>query len=310
MPWRAYVRLARVSALPTVWTGALAGVALGGGPLDERVIAGLGVALSLCYLGGAYLNDAFDREEDARWHPDRPIPSGSIRARQVFAIGAAMLAAGALLLGAVGFRWAPPVNWFPLEAGIVLGGIILFYDALHLRDPLSPLLLAACRVLVCAIGALAVAAALGPAAIDGLLAILSYAVAVGFLGTQDQLPRPWSLWPLILLVPPLAYTFPRAVWGEVAAIYAGFAAWILAAAVGALRRGRAARAVAKLMAGFCLLDAALIARTGETQAAGLAMLGFVATMVLQRWDGPLTLASPRRSGPAAGGAMPQTPGSV
>ena len=309
MTWRAHLRLARVSVVPTIWTGALAGVTLGGGPLDDRVIAGLGVALSLFYLGGAYLNDAFDREEDARWRPERPIPSGAIRAHQVFVIGAAMLAAGAVGLGAVGLRWAPPVNWSPLGAGIVLAGVILYYDALHLRDPLSPVLLAACRVLVCGIGALSVAAALSPALIGGLLAIFSYAVAAGFLGTQDHLPRPWSLWPLVLLVPPLIYTFPRAVWGEAAAIYAGLAGWVIAAALGALGHGRAARAVPKLVAGLSLLDAALIARAGETQAGGMAMLGFVATMVLQRWDSATALARPRRSGSASGGAMPQTPGS-
>ena len=43
-----------------------------------------------------YLNDAFDREIDARERPERPIPSGRIGAGPVFAIGFGLLAAGVL----------------------------------------------------------------------------------------------------------------------------------------------------------------------------------------------------------------------
>ena len=45
------------------------------------------VALSLFYVGGMFLNDAFDREFDARSRPDRPIPSGQISGTSVFGFG-------------------------------------------------------------------------------------------------------------------------------------------------------------------------------------------------------------------------------
>ena len=52
------------------------------------------VALSLFYVGGMFLNDAFDRDFDAQHRPDRPIPSGQVTARQVFGWGFGLLALG------------------------------------------------------------------------------------------------------------------------------------------------------------------------------------------------------------------------
>ena len=92
----AYLRLGRVSNLPTVWTNVLAGAVLAGratvGP--GRAGRSLALALSLFYVGGMYLNDAFDREIDARERPERPIPSGRIGAGEVFALGFGLLGAG------------------------------------------------------------------------------------------------------------------------------------------------------------------------------------------------------------------------
>ena len=91
-----YLLLGRVSNLPTVWTNTLAGCALAGAAVGPGRLALLALAFSLLYTGGMYLNDAFDRESDARERPERPIPSGRIGARPVFAIGFALLAAGVL----------------------------------------------------------------------------------------------------------------------------------------------------------------------------------------------------------------------
>ena len=86
------LRLGRISNLPTVWTNTLVGVTLAGSPpFDMRVFVLL-VALSLFYIGGMFLNDAFDREFDARTRPDRPIPAGQVTAGTVFGSGFGMLA--------------------------------------------------------------------------------------------------------------------------------------------------------------------------------------------------------------------------
>ena len=60
------------------------------------------LAISLLYTAGMFLNDAFDREFDTRVRPDRPIPSGDVTAREAFAIGWVLLAAGCCSLLAPG----------------------------------------------------------------------------------------------------------------------------------------------------------------------------------------------------------------
>ncbi|RME92643.1 MAG: prenyltransferase, partial [Verrucomicrobia bacterium] len=81
--WRTLAVLGRVSNLPTVWSNCLAGWLLGGnGPLDRFLLLCAGV--SAVYLGGMFLNDAFDEAFDRRHRPTRPIPAGWISARAVW----------------------------------------------------------------------------------------------------------------------------------------------------------------------------------------------------------------------------------
>lgn len=69
LTWGVALRLGRVSNVPTVWTNVAAGVALSGAGFSVGIVAGLMLALSLFYIGGMYLNDAFDRDIDARERP-------------------------------------------------------------------------------------------------------------------------------------------------------------------------------------------------------------------------------------------------
>src|SRR6185369_11144617 len=95
---RAYLQLGRVSNLPTVWTNVLAGIVLAGAVPPAGVVARMALALSLFYVGGMFLNDAFDRAVDARERPERPIPSGAVAAVEVFAGGFGLLGAGIALV--------------------------------------------------------------------------------------------------------------------------------------------------------------------------------------------------------------------
>ena len=103
MNWQVAFKLGRVSNLPTVWTNTLAGVVLAGGTMGDSRVPWLLLALSLCYIAGMFLNDAFDREFDARHRPERPIPSGEVTAATVFGAGFAMLGAGVAVLAWVGY---------------------------------------------------------------------------------------------------------------------------------------------------------------------------------------------------------------
>ena len=82
-----YLKIGRVSNLPTVWTNVLAGAFLSGHAADLPTLRWVMLAITLFYTGGMYLNDAFDADIDALERPNRPIPSGQISAKAVSAIG-------------------------------------------------------------------------------------------------------------------------------------------------------------------------------------------------------------------------------
>ena len=93
---RAYLLLARVSNLPTIWTNVVAAYVVAGASRESLAIAS--IAASLFYTGGMFLNDAFDAAFDAKARADRPIPNGDVSRGEVFGVAIAMLLAGELLL--------------------------------------------------------------------------------------------------------------------------------------------------------------------------------------------------------------------
>ena len=147
MNWRVWLVLGRVSNLPTVWSNGLAGWVLAGAPISVGGLIGVLLALSLFYVGGMYLNDAFDSEIDGRERSARPIPSGQVTQGTVFALGFAMLGLGAVL----GFAVSAGAGL----AGLALAGSVVLYDWLHKRTVLSPVIMGACRFLSYIFAALA-----------------------------------------------------------------------------------------------------------------------------------------------------------
>jgi 4-hydroxybenzoate polyprenyltransferase len=136
------LRLGRISNLPTVWTNVLVGALLAGGQLADPRLPLLMLALSLFYVGGMFLNDAFDAPFDAMARSDRPIPNGDVSRGEVLAIGIAMLLAGEWLL-----LWQPhpaaAMRW-----GLGLAAAIVFYDYRHKGKSYGPVVMGACRALV------------------------------------------------------------------------------------------------------------------------------------------------------------------
>lgn len=146
---RAWGRLLRLSLAPTAAADIVAGVLLGGGAFDRKVL--FLVLASLCvYHGGMALNDWADRSADAQLRPDRPIPSGKVASAAALVVAILLLAGGpaiaalasqrsALILGSVsilacvydlGVRG--PFLLALCRAGNLLAGILLEPDALPL----------------------------------------------------------------------------------------------------------------------------------------------------------------------------------
>ncbi len=282
------LRLGRVSNLPTVWSNTLAGAALAGADVWQTATLVAAVALSFLYIGGMYLNDAFDREIDARERPTRPIPSGEATADTVFAAGFAMVLGGiacilpaAQLAGAGGEEAA-------VFSAILLSGVILAYDLHHKGNTYSPLIMGICRVLAYGTAALTLAGQADSALVAATATAFSYLIGLTYAAKHEMRASFGSLWPLACLAAPLPYGIAllAAGAGWVAAIaLAGLTAWVFAA-LRLLQRRQSCdtpRAVTALIAGISLLDALFLVGCGELMAATAALGCFGGTLVLQRW---------------------------
>ncbi len=280
------LQLGRISNLPTVWSNVLVGGVLGGAALGDGRLPLLMLAMSFFYVGGMFLNDAFDRGFDARHRPERPIPAGQVSATEVFAYGFGMLAVGlaGVAFASRGADGLPALR--ALAAALALAGTIVFYDVHHKDNPLSPLLMGLCRVLVVLGAAFAVGAAPPPAVGLAALALLCHLIGLTYIAKQEHLDRLGALWPLAFLALPLLYGAWLALATPMAALPLVLYAGVLAFALRRLRRrarGDVPRAVVTLIAGMSVLDAVVLAGGGHLAAAALAVAAFALTLALQRW---------------------------
>ena len=262
------LRLGRVSNLPTVWTNALAGIVLAGGHVADRRTLPLIVAFSLFYVAGMYLNDAYDAGIDARERPERPIPSGRVNLETVFTIGFAMMALGLALLAWTGYGGATGTGLGAVMGGLGLGAAIVLYNRRHKDNPLSPVLMGICRVLVYVTAGLAVALELPTALWVGAFLLLCYLIGLTYVAKQETLGEVRNLWPLLFLGAPLVYAVAGALESPIAAVLAvAFVLWVGIALWFLWRRqpGDVPRAVVSLIAGISLLDAVLIAGAGDVE---------------------------------------------
>jgi hypothetical protein len=275
------LRLGRVSNLPTVTSNVLAAVALAHGAAgpDPIAIAVTCAALSLLYVAGMFLNDAFDRGIDAIERPDRPIPSGQVTAAEVFAAGFALLAFGVLAIA--GLAFATRAGWAPIGSVLGLAGLIVLYHLHHKRNPLAPVIMGLCRVGVYTTAALATGAALSSTLLVGCGALLAYLIGLTYVARQENLFKVTSLWPLLFLGVPFAVAPPLGHGPWVFAIYLFFLLWTLRCLRLVISR-QIRPAVTGLIAGIALLDALFIAHAGQVAMAGVAALAFLLTTILQR----------------------------
>ncbi|ALG75099.1 hypothetical protein VY88_26620 [Azospirillum thiophilum] len=283
---RAALVLGRVSNLPTVVSDALAGltlagVGMSGGPLLAPLLEA-SLALALFYVGGMYLNDAFDAAIDAQERPNRPIPRGDASRIAVFVAGFLLLALGLALAARSGAAGA--LN------GAALAAAILIYDVVHKRTALAPAIMGACRFFAYSTAAAIAGASAGPALVLGAAGLFAHVVGLTYAARQEAYDRLDRAWPLAVLALPLLGTLAATLWlrgGDLAGLLLWLA--LLGAMAVALFRlfrrspGDVPKAVGLLIAAIALYDAVLVAAAGGAGwAVLLAALCFPATLALQR----------------------------
>ena len=278
MGFRVYLRLGRVSNLPTVWTNCLAAVVLAGGKPDAFSFPLVVASMSVLYIGGMFLNDAFDQQFDRKYRPERPIPSGEISGAAVYAIGFGLLAVGLTLLSLTN----KTLVW-----GGALAGLIVYYDWRHKVDPVSPLIMALCRAMVYFAAAAIVSSALTAPVIGGASVLTAYLVGLTYVAKQENLTKIKNLWPLALLVAPFVYAIQILMRFDLSSLlYLAFLGWVIDSLshLFSSRRKSIPRAVVGLIAGISLLDATLITSVPEyAWLSWLGLAGFILTLLFQRY---------------------------
>ncbi|MBI5742042.1 MAG: UbiA family prenyltransferase [Nitrospirae bacterium] len=134
--------------------------------------------MSLFYSGGMSLNDVFDAEGDRTKKPFRPIPSGRISGRSAFRFTIILFAGALSLLVFVPHREA-------VLAGITLLTLIIIYDKYHKPNPLSVILMAACRLMVFAVASIAVTGTVGKFAATAGLIQFAYVLVVSIAARRE-----------------------------------------------------------------------------------------------------------------------------
>jgi hypothetical protein len=285
MHWAVWLKLGRVSNLPTIWSNVLCGLAISGRVPEWPWVALLCAVFSLYYVAGMYLNDAFDRHIDAHERPSRPIPSGQVPAWLVFTLGFLGLIAAVGATALIAAKLNPPGLWRATACGFALAAFIVGYNLHHKQNPVSPLIMGLCRVFVYITVAMVMLGSVQPALIGACLALLFYLIGLTYTAKQESLQRVQNIWPLALIAVAPGY-----------GIYLSFQNPITLAFVVLLcvwvvyslrflwhdRRRSIPAAVVRLIAGIALLDAMLINAAGLLWMAGVAVSLCSLTRAFQR----------------------------
>ncbi|MDB3939561.1 UbiA family prenyltransferase [Verrucomicrobiales bacterium] len=282
---RTLLILGRVSNLPTVWTNVAVGWFLcGGGWTAELgwIVAGI----SLLYVGGMTMNDAFDAKWDQENAPERPIPAGQISHRATWAVYLAETVAGIAILSRL-----TSVN------ELLIGGLILsitLYNILHKHWKGSVILMGLCRAFVYISAGSAVATQTSSLEVATILfvvagAVVLYIAGITLAARNEHLDSPVgnSFLNRILLMLPVLFpllgfrtvpTNPLYI-GVTAVGVIGAWAWIVLSRKALAEK--IPRGIAFLIAGIAFYDAAILA-FADWRAAFAALACFALTLGLQR----------------------------
>jgi len=285
---KTWFTLGRTSNLPTVFANVFTGIALSYTmitPLHPGVYFLSLVAMSLAYLAGMFLNDVFDAEFDKEHRSNRPIPNGEISTGTVANAAIILLVlcfastVGAAILAQQSVSQA-------LFAVTALVGCIVLYDAWHKNNPISPVIMGACRALVYVSCALIVSKQLSLILLGGAAVLWLYVIGLTYTAKQEHLNHVQNAWPLIGLYLPMAcgaFLALHKTWVMIPlALYIASVVFAISRIV---RRnpGDVPVAVVTLIASMALWDAMLLFAAGFPALAMMAIGCWLLTLAFQHW---------------------------
>lgn len=305
MTFKTALQLGRVSNLPTVWTNVMVGIYITSyhRPFNYQLL--LFLSFSLFYIGGMYLNDAFDAKYDMEHQPYRPIPSGQTKQITVLVAGFCLLGLGIIILSTAGeLLSGTPTQ--PGLIGIILAASIVFYNWRHKGRWYAPAVMGVNRALVYIGACSAVSGKFDIRSLILSVPIFVYIIAITLIAKKHATKKgslflPASLLFLVLLpfvifyYDEMTYTgYPRltAVISFLESSSPGyltllifFSCWLVFSLSILFKKDSRLKdwSIAFLIAGICILDALLIGTFASTYIAVIALAMFPLTLFLQKF---------------------------
>ncbi|MEX0773618.1 MAG: UbiA family prenyltransferase [Balneolales bacterium] len=200
----AHLQLARISNSPTVFSNVLAGAVLSGvmynGVLEGNEATSLlflMLAMGVLYTAGMYLNDVFDYKIDLKERPKRPLPSGLVDKNTAIALVIIFFFIGLLLLAFV--------NSGAFISGLLLIGIIIFYDYWHKTNPFGHYVMAMTRVMVYVTAFVAFSDTASSELMISALLLFFYVSGFTFIAKSENKTDFARYWPIIFIILPVIY---------------------------------------------------------------------------------------------------------
>lgn len=285
MVMQALLTVGRVSNLPTVWTNVLAAAIIAQSELvaSQLVWFMTFLALSLMYLGGMFLNDAFDAPWDKLNNPSRPIAAGQISASLVWVLGIGMMLIAVVLIG---IFYLPQANtllgWL---AALSLAACIVLYNAWHKTFAHAAFIMGGCRFGVYVVAALLLAEP-NIMVILAAFSLLLYIAGLTYLARLEHVNQIGGYWPLILLFSPVLVSVFVGFDDWFYWLYLlGFVGWVVTRLRFILvsEQVNVKACIGGLLAAIPLFDGLMLASVGAYWPSMICLLVFLIIPKLHRW---------------------------
>ena len=276
---QAWFGMMRISNAPTVVSNILVGTALAismqstywtWNPSYDIFFA---ICILIVYFAGMILNDAFDAKHDAKYRPDRPIPSGVINKSTAWVVGLVLLGA----VSVFGVLHGEANGLFLLVTAVLL------YTVFHRWFIPAILFMALCRGLVYLIVA-------NPSHGENLtqliifcIALAFYTAALTFIGrfeNKNNAKYAWVTW--LLLLPPSYVVFTTFTTSWVSLVPLAFMSYWIWLAWNNFKSNKKVDGMHRILSGFCLLDCVLATSLEQYVIAGLCLVLFIITVAFHR----------------------------
>ena len=270
----AYLKMSRISNLPTVWGNCLLAIAITD-TFTWQYFAITAAICSLFYVAGMILNDVCDSEIDRRERPQRPIPSGVVKRQTAFIVAVFFMLCAIVTCE---FIYNSHSLWHIL-APIVLAMVIVVYNVWHKGNCFSPFVMASCRFMVYIVAALSASSILAQKIVIIAAVSASYIVGLTYMAMQENLYKVKNYWPTLFLALPFVY----AVVNEAQIVYIAITLlWVLYN-ISLLYHKRIKNAIGGLIAGICFVDAMLLSTASSVEVLPYFLLLFICTFFAQKF---------------------------